>query len=84
MGIDHLALFVAAGIVLNLTPGPDVLYIVTNAMRSGARCQRRDPCRHLVGRGFERGGGFAELVVAGVEPVPRAFAGQGFDAADAR
>ncbi|WP_029527361.1 LysE family translocator [Polaromonas glacialis] len=37
MGIDHLALFVAAGIVLNLTPGPDVLYIVTNAMRSGAR-----------------------------------------------
>ncbi|MDB5843657.1 MAG: LysE family translocator [Polaromonas sp.] len=37
MGIDHLALFVAAGIVLNLTPGPDVLFIVTNALRSGAR-----------------------------------------------
>ncbi|CAN5117138.1 LysE family translocator [soil metagenome] len=37
MGIDHLALFVVAGIVLNLTPGPDVLYIVTNALRSGAR-----------------------------------------------
>ncbi|MDB5744089.1 MAG: LysE family translocator [Polaromonas sp.] len=37
MGIDHLALFVAAGIVLNLTPGPDVLYIVTNALRTGAR-----------------------------------------------
>ena len=37
MGIDHLALFVVAGIVLNLTPGPDVLFIVTNALRSGAR-----------------------------------------------
>ena len=37
MGIDHLALFVAAGILLNLTPGPDVLYIVSNALRSGAR-----------------------------------------------
>lgn len=37
MGIDHLVLFVVAGIVLNLTPGPDVLYIVANALRSGAR-----------------------------------------------
>ena len=37
MGIDHLALFVVAGLVLNLTPGPDVLYIVTNALRSGVR-----------------------------------------------
>ena len=37
MGIDHLALFVVAGLLLNLTPGPDVLYIVTNALRSGAR-----------------------------------------------
>ena len=37
MGIDPLALFVVAGLVLNLTPGPDVLYIVTNALRSGAR-----------------------------------------------
>ena len=36
-GIDHLLLFAAAGILLNLTPGPDVLYIVTNALRSGAR-----------------------------------------------
>ena len=33
----QLLLFVAAGILLNLTPGPDVLYIVTNALRSGAR-----------------------------------------------
>jgi threonine/homoserine/homoserine lactone efflux protein len=30
-------LFIAAGWLLNLTPGPDVLYIVTNALRSGAR-----------------------------------------------
>ncbi len=40
MGIDsinHLLFFVLAGVLLNLTPGPDVLYIVTNALRSGAR-----------------------------------------------
>ena len=37
MGIDHLLMFIAAGILLNLTPGPDVLYIVTNALRGGAR-----------------------------------------------
>lgn len=35
--IQHLMLFIAAGWLLNLTPGPDVLYIVTNALRSGAR-----------------------------------------------
>ena len=34
---QHLLLFIAAGILLNLTPGPDVLYIVSNALRSGAR-----------------------------------------------
>ena len=34
---QHLMLFIAAGWLLNLTPGPDVLYIVTNALRSGAR-----------------------------------------------
>ncbi|MBC7436267.1 MAG: LysE family translocator [Bdellovibrionales bacterium] len=37
LGIDHLLLFAAAGILLNLTPGPDVLYIVTHALRSGVR-----------------------------------------------
>jgi threonine/homoserine/homoserine lactone efflux protein len=37
MSLDHLALFIVAGILLNLTPGPDVLYIVANALRSGAR-----------------------------------------------
>ena len=37
MDTSQLLLFVAAGLLLNLTPGPDVLYIVTNAMRSGAR-----------------------------------------------
>ncbi|MFT4241338.1 MAG: LysE family translocator [Acidovorax sp.] len=30
-------MFVAAGWLLNLTPGPDVLYIVSNALRSGTR-----------------------------------------------
>ncbi len=37
MPLDQLLLFVAAGVLLNLTPGPDVLYIVSNALRSGAR-----------------------------------------------
>lgn len=37
MDINHLLFFIAAGLLLNLTPGPDVLYIVTNALRSGAR-----------------------------------------------
>jgi RhtB (resistance to homoserine/threonine) family protein len=35
--LQHLLLFIAAGWLLNLTPGPDVLYIVTNALRSGVR-----------------------------------------------
>ncbi|MBL0242930.1 MAG: LysE family translocator [Rhodoferax sp.] len=30
-------MFIAAGLLLNLTPGPDVLYIVSHALRSGAR-----------------------------------------------
>ncbi|MEO7953502.1 MAG: LysE family translocator [Polaromonas sp.] len=33
----QLLLFVAAGLLLNLTPGPDVLYIVSQALRSGTR-----------------------------------------------
>lgn len=37
MDINPLLFFMAAGLLLNLTPGPDVLYIVTNALRSGAR-----------------------------------------------
>ena len=36
-GVEHLGLFIVAGLLLNLTPGPDVLYIVTHALRSGAR-----------------------------------------------
>ncbi|HEY2256344.1 MAG TPA: LysE family translocator [Variovorax sp.] len=32
-----LLLFVAAGLLLNLTPGPDVLYIVGRSLRSGTR-----------------------------------------------
>jgi threonine/homoserine/homoserine lactone efflux protein len=34
---QHLFLFVVAGVLLNLTPGPDVLYIVGNAIRRGAK-----------------------------------------------
>lgn len=37
MPVDQLLLFVGAGLLLNLTPGPDVLYIVTHALRSSAR-----------------------------------------------
>src|SRR5437762_3575099 len=33
----QLILFIGAGILLNLTPGPDVLYIVTNSLRAGAK-----------------------------------------------
>ena len=36
-GIDNLGLFIAAGIVLNLTPGPDVLYTVSHALKGGWR-----------------------------------------------
>ena len=37
LGIEHLGLFMLAGWLLNLTPGPDVLCIVSNALRSGIR-----------------------------------------------
>lgn len=37
LGIEHVGLFILAGWLLNLTPGPDVLYIVSSALRSGAR-----------------------------------------------
>ena len=32
-----LLAFIAAGLLLNLTPGPDVFYIVSHALRSGVR-----------------------------------------------
>jgi threonine/homoserine/homoserine lactone efflux protein len=34
---SHLLAFVAAGLLLNLTPGPDVFFIVTQALRGGVR-----------------------------------------------
>ena len=37
MATDQLLLFIAAGLLLNLTPGADVLFIVTHALKSGAR-----------------------------------------------
>ena len=37
MPTHHIVLFALAGIVLNLTPGPDVLMVVRHALRSGAR-----------------------------------------------
>ena len=36
-GIDNPGLFIMAGILLNLTPGPDVLYIMSHALKSGWR-----------------------------------------------
>ena len=33
----QLMVFLAAGLVLNLTPGPDVMFIVAHAVRAGAR-----------------------------------------------
>ena len=35
--LPHLLAFIAAGWLLNLTPGPDVLYVVTNSLRAGVR-----------------------------------------------
>jgi threonine/homoserine/homoserine lactone efflux protein len=37
MESHQLLLFIVAGLLLNLTPGPDVLYIVSHALKSGAR-----------------------------------------------
>ncbi len=37
LGIAHIGLFVLAGWLLNLTPGPDVLYIISSALRGGFR-----------------------------------------------
>lgn len=37
LGIAHLPLFLMAGLLLNLTPGPDVLYITNSALRQGVR-----------------------------------------------
>ncbi len=37
LGIQNLWLFILAGWALNLTPGPDVFYMVTHAVKSGWR-----------------------------------------------
>lgn len=37
MPLDQLLLFIAAGLLLNLTPGPDVLYIISQSVRNGLR-----------------------------------------------
>lgn len=36
-GIDNLGWFIVAGVLLNLTPGPDVLYILSQSIKSGWR-----------------------------------------------
>lgn len=35
--IQQLLIFMAAGVLLNLTPGPDVLFIVSHSLRAGVR-----------------------------------------------
>ncbi|MEW5722000.1 MAG: LysE family translocator [Thermodesulfobacteriota bacterium] len=35
LGIENLALFVAAGLALNFTPGPDMLYVATRSASQG-------------------------------------------------
>lgn len=37
ISVQQLGLFVVAGLLLNLTPGPDVLFIVSKALRQGRR-----------------------------------------------
>jgi threonine/homoserine/homoserine lactone efflux protein len=37
LGIQHLGAFVAAGLLLNLTPGPDLLFVAARAGDSGRR-----------------------------------------------
>jgi threonine/homoserine/homoserine lactone efflux protein len=37
MSSGQLAFFILAGLALNVTPGPDVLYIVSSTLRSGLR-----------------------------------------------
>ncbi len=37
MSPDSLLWFVLAGLLLNLTPGPDVVYVVSSALRGGVR-----------------------------------------------
>jgi threonine/homoserine/homoserine lactone efflux protein len=37
MPLEQLLLFIAAGLLLNLTPGPDVLYIISQSLRHGLR-----------------------------------------------
>jgi threonine/homoserine/homoserine lactone efflux protein len=70
---QHLLLFIAAGVLLNLTPGPDVLYIVSKrcaparapawsrgwGSRRGASCM----CSRG-GRGGRAAGGFGDCVHA--------------------
>ena len=36
-GVEHLGLFIVAGLLLNLTPGPDVLFVVSQSLRAGRR-----------------------------------------------
>jgi threonine/homoserine/homoserine lactone efflux protein len=37
LGIDHYLLFITAGIALNISPGPDTLYIVGNSIARGRK-----------------------------------------------
>jgi threonine aldolase len=68
-GIDQLGLFIVTGLLLNLTPGPDVLYIVSQAPAgSGARAGRGGRAGHhgrlFCAYGFAAALGVSALVAA--------------------
>ena len=48
-GTQHLALFTVSGILLNLTPGQDTLYIVGRSVSQGRRAGLLSVTRHRVG-----------------------------------
>ncbi len=82
----HLLVFIAAGWLLNLTPGPDVLYIVNTALKGGRASGHRGGAGHRERlfcpcvRGGLRGGRAAGHVDHGVHRAqvggaPRTWSG---------
>jgi threonine/homoserine/homoserine lactone efflux protein len=49
LGIHNLGLFILAGWALNLTPGPDVFYMVTHSLKSGWRAGAVAACGIMAG-----------------------------------
>ena len=61
----ELAAFLAAGVILNLTPGADVMFATASGLQGGARVGA------VAGLGVGLGGLFhVSLAVLGVKPLP--------------